>query len=325
MRVVTNGYGTSTCPGMVAPLDYLSLNGADIVTYTSTTFYHAKYMRVDNVTAVSSINWSYTSFMENREAGLLLQAGTEEVQAIMNAVFDFDHKAGSAYHVNQTYSADDLAIIQSAAAYTVTVPPPKHLSDSQYVTPTPAPLTSATTAGAIASPDFAFATVLPALDAAKRSIAVMVYQITDPALAQALVDAHKRGVNVTVLVSSDVFDEDDRAAAQVAYGLLNAGGVVVRQTPNYYHYSHQKWWIVDGATLFVCTGNWSPSDFPDKSTFAPYPDPAWTRANRDFTITSQDPALLRVFSDLLDADNARGSVWTPQADPPAVADASTRR
>jgi HKD family nuclease len=44
VKLLTNDYGTPTCSGQIAPLDYLALNGVDIRTYTTTTFWHAKYM-----------------------------------------------------------------------------------------------------------------------------------------------------------------------------------------------------------------------------------------------------------------------------------------
>ncbi|CAE7235217.1 CFAP47, partial [Symbiodinium sp. KB8] len=72
VRLLTNDYGTPTCEGYIAPLDYLALNGIEIRYYTSTTFMHAKYIHVNgNTTAVSSVNFSFTSFNLNREAGLI--------------------------------------------------------------------------------------------------------------------------------------------------------------------------------------------------------------------------------------------------------------
>ena len=51
-------------------MDFLVLNGIQVKYFDTVTFLHEKYITVDgNRTAVSSVNWSYTSFMENREAG----------------------------------------------------------------------------------------------------------------------------------------------------------------------------------------------------------------------------------------------------------------
>jgi len=44
VRMLTNNYNTPTCPGLIAPLDFLSLNGVELKYYTTTTFMHAKYI-----------------------------------------------------------------------------------------------------------------------------------------------------------------------------------------------------------------------------------------------------------------------------------------
>lgn len=66
VRMLINDYGQPTCPGMISFLDYWALNGVNISYYTSTTFLHAKYMRVQTAagyfrTSISSINWSKVS------------------------------------------------------------------------------------------------------------------------------------------------------------------------------------------------------------------------------------------------------------------------
>jgi len=55
-------------------LGFLKLAGADVRYFTTVTFLHSKYISVDGKkAAVSSVNFSFTSFMENREAGLLIE------------------------------------------------------------------------------------------------------------------------------------------------------------------------------------------------------------------------------------------------------------
>lgn len=88
IRMLTNELGKTTCEGLIAPLDFLALNGVNIKYFTSTTFFHAKYMAVKpssskksaqsggtsgRKASVSSINFSHTSFMKNREAGMLVE------------------------------------------------------------------------------------------------------------------------------------------------------------------------------------------------------------------------------------------------------------
>ena len=75
IRIITNNFSTPTCPGSISPLDWLVLNNIQVRFYTSTTFVHTKYIAIDKgaKTAISSVNWSYTSFLKNREAGVILE------------------------------------------------------------------------------------------------------------------------------------------------------------------------------------------------------------------------------------------------------------
>ena len=73
VRIITNDYNTPDCPGTISPLPFLALNGVEVRYYASTTFYHAKFVMVDGVKlSISSINFSYTSFLKNREAGAVI-------------------------------------------------------------------------------------------------------------------------------------------------------------------------------------------------------------------------------------------------------------
>ena len=81
MRIITNGFGDVTCEGKIAPFDFLALNGVKIVIFTSTTFDHAKFMMRDGKAAsISSVNWSRSSYMKNREAGANIEGTGEPVE-----------------------------------------------------------------------------------------------------------------------------------------------------------------------------------------------------------------------------------------------------
>ena len=74
VRIITNNFGQPTCDDMIAPLDFLALNGVQIRYYTSTTFMHAKFLKRDGkVASISSINWTRNSLTNDREAGAVIQ------------------------------------------------------------------------------------------------------------------------------------------------------------------------------------------------------------------------------------------------------------
>jgi phosphatidylserine/phosphatidylglycerophosphate/cardiolipin synthase-like enzyme len=110
VRIVTNNYNNPAQPsGTVPMLDFLVLNGANISYYTSTTFMHAKYMAIDGkVVSISSVNYSETSFMQNREAGLYITGSA--VVNFCGSVFDYDFSAAIPL-VPGSYSHSDMQTI----------------------------------------------------------------------------------------------------------------------------------------------------------------------------------------------------------------------
>jgi hypothetical protein len=120
-----------------------------------------------------------------------------------------------------------------------------------------------------------------------------------------------RGVTVRLLVSAAIFDDVDWAAAQQCYGKLYAAGLHPRKTPAYYAYSHQKFFIVDNATLSLSTGNFSPSDYTQGASFPPYGQSGWQKTNRDYSAEFDAPQLITLFQTVMNEDWQRGSDWKP--------------
>lgn len=169
--------------------------------------------------------------------------------------------------------------------------------------------------GTTASPDSAFDFITTALNATQKSVSVMLYEITDGELCDTLERLHKAGKEVNILVSRYIYAYADWHTAQSCYQQLYDAGLTIHTTyaSDMYQYSHQKFWIVDG-TLFMSTGNWAPTDYPEATVFPPYGDSGWHRANRDFTIRTDEPGVVSQFMDVLQKDLANGQDWTPPSD-----------
>ena len=177
VRLITNNYETPTCPGLIAPLDFLQLAGVSVRYYTSTTFCHAKFMvRDGKATSISSVNWTWNSYMNDREAGMIL-SGTSSTPIIemVSSVYEKDWSIGTPYTVNNTYSTGDLSIIHNPSKRTVTIPNPP---SRPYVSPKPSTKTDSTTLEVYASPDFASSALLSHLYTAKKSLQVYIYQVS---------------------------------------------------------------------------------------------------------------------------------------------------
>lgn len=169
----------------------------------------------DGTTAsVSSVNWSINSFTNNREAGILLSdsAGTSGNPALkfLQSVFELDWSNGGTFDVDDNYSKADLAVIQSKSTRPVTVQPGP--SDRAYITPKPTAITGKVANLTVAtSPDWSFATVLDSLNAAKKSVQIYIYQITDPRICDAVEALHKKaGIELTLLVSNAIYSSYDQ-------------------------------------------------------------------------------------------------------------------
>jgi len=135
IRMVTNNFTQTSCEGKISPLDWLHLNGVGIRWYVSTTFMHSKVVIVDGGkrTSVSSVNFSFTSFMMNREAGVVVEDCTCPLTGLYQKVFQQDWDSGNEFKEYATYSSDDMAVITSSSPMKVKMPSPRHIYGA-YVT-----------------------------------------------------------------------------------------------------------------------------------------------------------------------------------------------
>lgn len=182
--------------------------------------------------------------------------------------------------VNQVYSSYDMSIITDPTPFKIKFPPTPDIDAYR------APLenvTGLTNVTVINSPDFAYTAILSALNTSSI-VQVMIYQITDDDMCQWILNTPK-SLQILILVSASVFDPDDYASSQACYERLYYAGFKVRLTSSVFQYSHQKFWLIDYSLLYLSTGNWGDSDYPNGSAvFPPYNQPGWRVENRDYTI-----------------------------------------
>eukprot|EP00042_Codosiga_hollandica_P048502 m.545520 g.545520 ORF g.545520 m.545520 type:complete len:459 (-) comp57673_c0_seq6:273-1649(-) len=314
VRILTNNYDTPDCEGSISPLSFLALNGAEVKYYTSTTFYHGKYMVVDGkVVDISSVNFTKTSFTQNREAGVVIEGGeSSEIVKFTTSVFNLDWSLADSYTVNQTYSAEDMAIILDKTALPIVMPEPFSHKDA-YITPKPTPiaLSSATPVKIYTSPDFARTQLLETLGNATTSFNMMIYQVTDMTFCDNLYSLYtKLDKKVTLGVSYRIDSSYDCDAANLCYKYLEGKGMPVYLTPSYYTFSHNKFWIVDGTKVGWSTGNWSPSDYPTGTSFPPYGSSSWQDVNRDYTGEIESAAVADVFQTVMTNDLKDAYTWS---------------
>ena len=105
------------------------------------------------------------------------------------------------------------------------------------------------------------------INSAKSEILVNVYEFTSPAMADALINAHKRGINVTVLLEGGPVGGISAGENEICSRLVREhipvffmGTTGISHAP--YRYDHAKYIVVDGESLFITSENFTDNGFP---------------------------------------------------------------
>ena len=93
--------------------------------------------------------------------------------------------------------------------------------------------------------------ITDAIGQAKQSILVQAYSFTSYPIAQALIDAEKRGVKVEVIIDAKQIHEK-----KVKIGLVAKGGVVV-YLDGAHAIAHNKVMVIDGKTVITGSFNFT--------------------------------------------------------------------
>ncbi len=149
----------------------------------------------------------------------------------------------------------------------------------------------------IQEPDAGYSPIVGLISGAARSVRITMYELTDSAAVEALVDADRRGVNTKVILDAAFHG---RATNATAFEELSDAGVGVKWAPNGVIY-HQKTITVDDATAAVGTGNLTPQYYS---------------TSRDAWVFDTDPTDVAAIAATFDTDyTAAPSGRPPQATP----------
>jgi len=157
----------------------------------------------------------------------------------------------------------------------------------------------------IVQPDDGRTLVLSNLNAAKTSIDLTIYEISDPQIMAALQAAQKRKVTVRVLYNWYSFTTDDQQRTVMpAIQQLTAAGIQCKQAPRNFEVTHEKAFVIDGATAIVMSFNLTSEYFSD---------------TRDFGIVTTVPAEVTEIANVFSADwngksivpKVPSLVWSP--------------
>ena len=118
-------------------------------------------------------------------------------------------------------------------------------------------------------PEAGITPVLNLIRGAKSSVDLVMYQLKDQEVADALIADSKRGVRVRVLLNHGYLGQAS-PTNEPAYGYLLSHGIAVKWTPSYFDLTHQKTLVSDGRTALIMTFNFTPQYYVSGREFGIY-------------------------------------------------------
>ncbi|MEI6316443.1 MAG: phospholipase D-like domain-containing protein [bacterium] len=107
-------------------------------------------------------------------------------------------------------------------------------------------------------PDQGIQPVLSLIQNAATSVDLVMYQLSDKNISDALIDATHRGITVRVLLNEGYFGKQEGVGNSIAYQYLQNAGVPIHWTPKAFALTHQKTLIIDGNQALIMTWNFVP-------------------------------------------------------------------
>ena len=106
----------------------------------------------------------------------------------------------------------------------------------------------------IVLPDDSGKPIVEAINAATRSLRIKMFLFSDPTLLQAVIDAHRRGIQVRIMLnparrSGEQENEETRK-------ILTAAGIEVLDSNPKFDLTHEKSMVIDDITAYVKSLNW---------------------------------------------------------------------
>ena len=130
----------------------------------------------------------------------------------------------------------------------------------------------------IVLPDDSAQPILDAIAQATKSIRIKMFVFSDPALLQAVIAAHQRGVDVRVMLNPARRDGKEENADSRKL-LTDAGIKVIDSNPDF-DLTHEKSMVIDDAIAFVQSLNWETENLTTTRDYA-IAHHAQTRGRRD--------------------------------------------
>jgi cardiolipin synthase len=144
--------------------------------------------------------------------------------------------------------------------------------------------------GVFIEPGDGRAPILDEIEAARQTIDLEIYIVTDEEILAALEDAAARGVAVRVILEEHPFGGDGRQPE--IFARLERAGIAVRWGNPVFRFTHIKAMVVDDAVAIIMNQNLTASAFT---------------TNRDFGVVTNRPDAVQTAAAIFEADWTRGA------------------
>ena len=148
--------------------------------------------------------------------------------------------------------------------------------------------------GVFIQPGDGRAPLLDEIQAARHSIDLEVYIVTDDVILQSLEDAQRRGVDVRVILEEHPFGGG--GGQEEVFARLESAGIAVRWGNPVFRFSHIKTMIVDDAVAIIMNQNLTQSAFT---------------TNREFGVVTNRADAVQAAAAIFAADWSRGAEPDP--------------
>ena len=191
-----------------------------------------------------------------------------------------------------------LAVVLVAAGaalwsrQSATAPPPAPTSVADVPQPGETPALPVT--GVFIEPGDGRAPLLDEIRAARQSIDLEVYIVSDDVILQSLEEAQRRGVDVRVILEEQPFGGG--GGQEEIFARLESAGIAVRWGNPVFRFTHIKTMVIDDAVAIIMNQNLTQSAFT---------------TNREFGVVTNRPDAVQAAAAIFAADWTRGAEPDP--------------
>ena len=118
----------------------------------------------------------------------------------------------------------------------------------------------------IVLPDDSAKPILDAIEEAKDSLRIKMFVLSDPQLMRALVSAHRRGIQVKIMLNPE--RRSGKKENAESRKLLSEAGIEVRDSNPAFDVTHEKSMVVDEKIAFIQSLNWVTKNLTETRDYA---------------------------------------------------------